>query len=309
MKTVLKIAMIEIRKKTLFTLLTFIVCLLAMYMVVSSITTVTSSAYQKKIFEDNLGCDMTKVLHLNYQKNEETAEFVDVLAQYKDYIARLPGVQSVGQFDATGMYFSELKSSKEYRSVNEEIVKGGRYADHTDITQLLRVDENLLSLMKGGISEYPETSTGNLPIYASAVFQDVLTTGTLLTDEQTNEVYEVAGYFEKGSKWVDENDLIRKLDENEYDIDGSIKLDDLNDVLGTKLASEDYDSLAGFVIQIMDKLPGEGEETDYENIHFKVGTVNRNRIERVFLTITPIENDEQETAIEETDEKIASEEE
>ncbi|MDD6137220.1 MAG: hemolysin family protein [Lachnospiraceae bacterium] len=107
----------------------------------------------------------------------------------------------------------------------------------------------------------------------------------------------------------DENDLIRKLDENEYDIDGSIKLDDLNDVLGTKLASEDYDSLAGFVIQIMDKLPGEGEETDYENIHFKVGTVNRNRIERVFLTITPIENDEQETAIEETDEKIASEEE
>ena len=209
MKTVLKIAMIEIRKKKLFTLLTFIVCLLAMYMVVSSITTVTSSAYQKKIFEDNLGWDMTKVLHLNYQKNEETAEFVDVLAQYKDYIARLPGVQSVGQFDATGMYFSELKSSKEYRSVNEEIVKGGRYADHTDITQLLRVDENLLSLMKGGISEYPETSTGNLPIYASAVFQDVLTTGTLLTDEQTNEVYEVAGYFEKGSKWVDENDLIR----------------------------------------------------------------------------------------------------
>lgn len=84
-----------------------------------------------------------------------------------------------------------------------------------------------------------------------------------------------------------ENDFVRKIDDNMYDIDGSIRLDDLNDVLGTSLASDDYDSLAGFVIQIMDKLPEEGEETDFDNIHFKVGTVNKNRIERVLLTITP----------------------
>ncbi|MDD6327263.1 MAG: hemolysin family protein [Eubacteriales bacterium] len=84
-----------------------------------------------------------------------------------------------------------------------------------------------------------------------------------------------------------ENDFVRRIDDNMYDIDGSIRLDDLNDVLGTSLASEDYDSLAGFVIQIMDKLPEEGEETDFDNIHFKVGAVNKNRIERVLLTITP----------------------
>lgn len=92
----------------------------------------------------------------------------------------------------------------------------------------------------------------------------------------------------------DENNLVCKIGDDEYDIDASIKLDDLNDVLGTKLESEDYDSLAGFVIQIMDKLPGEGEEADFENIHFKVGSVNRNRIERVFLSITPIVDEAQE---------------
>lgn len=152
---------------------------------------------------------MAKVLHLRYQRNEETQEFVDVLARYREYISGLSGVVSVGQFDATGMYFSELKESKHYRSVNENIVKGGRYAKHTDITQLLRVDESLLSLVKGGISEYTEMQTGKLPIYASEVFREVLPVGMLLTDEQTGEVYEVAGYFAKGSKWVDENDLIR----------------------------------------------------------------------------------------------------
>ena len=209
MGRVWKLALIEIRKKKFYTILTFVVCLLAMYMIVGSITTVTSSAYQKKILERNLGCDMAKVLHLRYQRNEETQEFVDVLARYREYISGLSGVVSVGQFDATGMYFSELKESKHYRSVNENIVKGGRYAKHTDITQLLRVYESLLSLVKGGISEYAETQTGNLPIYASEVFREVMPVGMLLTDEQTDEVYEVAGYFAKGSKWVDENDLIR----------------------------------------------------------------------------------------------------
>lgn len=209
MKAVLKLARIEIKKKKFYTLLTFIVCLPAMYMIVSSITTVTSWAYQKKIFERNIGCNMTEVLHLNYQKSEETPEFVNVLARYKKYIASLPGVQSVGQFDATGIYFSELKTSEKYCSVNAEIVKGGRYAKHPDISQLLRVDGSLLSLVKGGISEYAETADGALPIYASEIFREVLPVGTSLTDEQTGEKYKVAGYFAKGSQWVDENDLIR----------------------------------------------------------------------------------------------------
>ncbi|MGN0448323.1 MAG: ABC transporter permease [Acutalibacteraceae bacterium] len=209
MGAIFNLALIELRKKKFYTVLTFTVCLLAMYMIVSSITTVTSSAYQQKIFEKNLGYDMSKVLHLDFKKVEETDEFVTVLTQYKQYIKGLPGVNNVGQFDATGIYFSQLKASEKYCRVNAEIVKGGRYADDPEIAQLLRVDESLLSLMKGGITEYTQTTSGNLPIYASAVFEEVLPLGTLLTDEGTGEVYEVAAYIEKGSVWADENDLIR----------------------------------------------------------------------------------------------------
>ena len=95
-----------------------------------------------------------------------------------------------------------------------------------------------------------------------------------------------------------ENDVIRTVADDTYDIDASIKLDDLNDALHTNLYSEDYDSLAGFVIEVMDKLPSEGEETDFENLHFKVAQVNRNRIERVILTILPTE---EQTADDETE--------
>ena len=86
-----------------------------------------------------------------------------------------------------------------------------------------------------------------------------------------------------------ENDLIRDLGNHTYDIDASIKLDDLNDKLHTNFQSKDYDSLAGFIIELLDKIPTAGEEAHCEGAHFKVTEVHRNRIERVTLTLLPAE--------------------
>lgn len=91
----------------------------------------------------------------------------------------------------------------------------------------------------------------------------------------------------------EEVDNIKKIDENTYDIDASVKLDDINDAIGTSLTSTDYDSLAGFVIELLDKLPEEGEEAIYENLSFKVTKVTKNRIERVTVTIHEIETEQQ----------------
>lgn len=89
----------------------------------------------------------------------------------------------------------------------------------------------------------------------------------------------------------DENDFIKKITDNIYDIDASMKLDDLNDAIGVNLHSEDYDSLAGYVIELMDKLPKEGEEAIHSNIIFKVLKVHKNRIERILLTILDVPSD------------------
>ncbi len=209
MGTILKLALKELRKKKFYALLMFVVCLIAMHTVLTSITNATSAAYQQKIFECSLGYDMENVLHLDYHITEENQAFANVLTQYKDYISGLHGVEAVGQFDLTGMYFSELKMSDAYMAINAEVVARGKYENHPDITQLLLVDEELLPFVKGGILEYTETTSRNLPIYASEIFKSILPVGTLLTDDRTGEVYEVAGYFAKGSQWVEEDDLIR----------------------------------------------------------------------------------------------------
>lgn len=205
----LRLSIKEIRKKKFFSVLIFLVCVIAMQTVLSAITNATSAAYQQKIFESNMGVDMEKVLHLDYQYTEESPEFANVIRQYLDYIRELPGVEAVGQFDATGMYFSELKDMDEYKEINKTLLKGQKYENYPGISQLLSIDEEILPFVKGGITEYAAVTNGLLPLYVSEVFKDVLLEGQVLTDERTGDQYEIVGYIPTGAKWVEEDDLIR----------------------------------------------------------------------------------------------------
>lgn len=91
----------------------------------------------------------------------------------------------------------------------------------------------------------------------------------------------------------DEEDLIKKIGPKEYLVEAAMKLDDLNDQLGLKLESEDYDSIGGFIIGLLDHLPEEGEEVTFDNLKFVVEKVDRNRIESVHLYIMdPDQNSE-----------------
>ena len=84
----------------------------------------------------------------------------------------------------------------------------------------------------------------------------------------------------------DEDEFIKKVGKDAYLIDGNRKLDDINDELDTELESEDYDSIAGLVLQILDRMPTVGEEvTTPDGIRIKVETVHQNRITKVLLRL------------------------
>ena len=84
---------------------------------------------------------------------------------------------------------------------------------------------------------------------------------------------------------VDEEDLIRRIGPREYVVEAAMKLDDLNDQLGLDLESEDYDSIGGFIIGLLDHLPEEGEEVTHKTLRFVVDKVDRNRIDKIHLYI------------------------
>lgn len=205
MRAIFMLSIKELGKRKFFTLLTFIICVIALNTVFSAVTNATSAIYQAKQFEQNIGYDLKTVLHLHYRQNEETNEFANTLTSYKNYMAGLDGVEGVGQFDSTNIFFKELENMKEYKTINPE-----KIADISPgVSWTVSIDEELLPLVKGVLSEYSETSSGYPPIYPSEIFKDIIPVGTFLTVSRTGEKYEVAGYIPTGKKWVDNNDLIR----------------------------------------------------------------------------------------------------
>ena len=81
-----------------------------------------------------------------------------------------------------------------------------------------------------------------------------------------------------------EEDDFKEINRFEYVVEGSTNLDDLNDELHTKLESEDYDSLGGFIIERLDRLPELNDEvTTVDGIRLVVESLDKNRVEKVHI--------------------------
>ena len=96
----------------------------------------------------------------------------------------------------------------------------------------------------------------------------------------------------------DEEQLIQKMQDRTYLVEGGMKLSDINDELGTDLESEDYDSIGGLIIEHLDRVPEDGAQivTD-QGIRLQVQGVSQNRILKVIMELP------EEKAAEENQEK------
>ena len=91
---------------------------------------------------------------------------------------------------------------------------------------------------------------------------------------------------------LDEAELIKELGSNRYLVEGNMKLTDINDALGTELASEDYDSIGGLMIVNLDRLPRYGETVTLDSgITLTARGIKRNRITKVLLVVNEAEKE------------------
>lgn len=139
------------------------------------------------------------------------------------------------------------------------------------------------------VYEYQKTSSimtemRNRFVTLAIVLDEYATAVGLITIEDLIEeiVGEIRDEFD-----MDELETVTKLEENRYEIDGAMKLSDLEDNIGIRLESENYDSLGGYVIELLDHLPVEGETVKKDGITLKVVSMDKNRIDRVAILIDP----------------------
>jgi putative hemolysin len=90
-----------------------------------------------------------------------------------------------------------------------------------------------------------------------------------------------------------EEDEITRLDDENYILLGVAKLDDINEQLGIDIESEDYDSIAGHIINLLDHFPKTGERVSDKYAEYLVLSAEKNRIDKVKLHLLPQTNEEE----------------
>ena len=118
------------------------------------------------------------------------------------------------------------------------------------------------------------------------------TSGMITTEDLLEEIVgEIRDEYD-----TDEKEALSKINDTTYRVDGSFKLDDLNDELGTKLESEDNDSVGGLIVERLDRLPKAGDKITVGNVWMFVEKVASNRAESVIVKIIPDKKDETKKA-------------
>ncbi|MDO4167345.1 MAG: hemolysin family protein [Eubacteriales bacterium] len=100
---------------------------------------------------------------------------------------------------------------------------------------------------------------------------------------------------------ANEEDEITKLDDENYILLGVAKLDNIDEQLGITIESEDYDSIAGHIIKLLDHFPNAGETVSDQYAEYRVLEVSTNRIDKVKLHLLP-QHEENDNPEEDTDE-------
>ena len=92
-------------------------------------------------------------------------------------------------------------------------------------------------------------------------------------------IEEVFGDIE--DEYDDYENEIEVIKEDEYVVDGSARLDDISDLIGVNMESEEFDSVGGLIIGELGRFPENKEEVNLSNIKFVVEEVDKNRIKKV----------------------------
>ena len=126
-------------------------------------------------------------------------------------------------------------------------------------------------------------------IHMAIVVDEYGGTSGLVTIE--NIIEEIVGDIRDEYDLNEENEYIQH-DEDEFVIDGGMDVDDVNELLGTNISSDDSDTLGGYIFLQIGRVPIVGEEIDTDELHMTIRSIEGRRIRKVLVKVKPEEDTE-----------------
>ena len=72
--------------------------------------------------------------------------------------------------------------------------------------------------------------------------------------------------------------------DNVFQLDGGFRVEEANDELGLELPLGDYETVAGFILSCLGRIPRQGEQLKYRNLKFVITEMRGVKIEKVMVT-------------------------
>jgi putative hemolysin len=176
------------------------------------------------------------------------------------------------------------------------------YEETTDnVTGILWIKDILLALANDSLAKQSAVTELSRPAYfvpesksAGELFAEMQATGnqmTIIIDEYGDTaglvtleqlVEEIVGELE------DELTRGRKefeiIDANTFQIDGGMKLAEANEELELELPEGSYETVAGFILSLLGRIPKEGEQLKYRGMKLTITEIKGLKIEKVLVT-------------------------
>lgn len=88
-----------------------------------------------------------------------------------------------------------------------------------------------------------------------------------------------------GDEFGEEEPQVETIDERTAQIDAQLRVEEVNEQLGTRIPeSEDYQTIAGYILQVLRRIPKEGEQIKIENVKMTITEMKGPKIEKVLIT-------------------------
>lgn len=121
-------------------------------------------------------------------------------------------------------------------------------------------------------------------VHMAIVVDEYGGTSGLVTIENIME--EIVGDIRDEYDLNEETEYIQH-NEDEFLIDGGMDVDDVNELLGTSISSDDNDTLGGYIFLQIGRVPIVGEEIDTEEVHMTIRSIEGRRIRKVLVKVKP----------------------
>jgi CBS domain containing-hemolysin-like protein len=232
-------------------------------------------------------------------------EFGDVLAE--EVMIPRTKIEALNETDTFSKLLQQVADTEHsrYPVIRESLDDIIGIIDFKDLAlplakQKITTDTSIVNWIKP-VTFIPETTTLSelLPLMQSSNLKMVIVVdefgGTAGLVTLQNLIAEIIG----DEIELDGDELaIEKIDESSYLVEAQLSIEEVNEELSINLPiTEDYQTLAGFIIYQWQKIPSEGEIFNYDNLILTITSANGPRLEKIMIQIVGREKEVSELNI------------